>query len=81
MRETVDLQAVTDRVLGFLPPRVGSRARRRKPNDRRLAVAMLLLSAMATVISLGLWLGGHGVAALQVFCGSILVLVVLLRTR
>lgn len=81
MRNTVNMRDVTDRVLGLVPRRQPARVVPRGPSDRVVAMAMLAISATATVASLGLWIGGHGVAAIRLFCGSILMLVVLLRFR
>ena len=81
MRTTVNLQDVTDRVLGLVPRRQPARVIPRGPSDRVVALAMLAISGSATLASLGLWISGNGVAALRLFGGTILFLVVLLRFR
>jgi hypothetical protein len=81
MRPTVDLQAVTDRVLGITPWHRGAAARRSPRGDMALALALLLTSAAGSAGALGLWATGHGVAGLRLFCGAVLLLLVLLRLR
>jgi hypothetical protein len=81
MRTTIDLQAVTERVFGVLPPRANLRLDRPRRSDRPLAVAMLVVSATAVLGSIGLWAAGHGGAGLRLFIGAVLGLTVLLRLR
>jgi hypothetical protein len=80
MRTTVDLQAVTDRVRGLVHP-LGPGARTGGPRRwaRLLALAMLMFSAAATLAALGLLIAGQGMMGLRVFCGAVLVLVLMLR--
>jgi hypothetical protein len=81
MRPTVNLQAVTDRVFGLAPVRGRAGARRSPRGDMAFALALLLISAAGSAGALGLWAAGHGVAGLRLFCGSALLLLVLLRLR
>jgi len=78
MRDIVNLQAVTDRISGAVP---ASDVIRRRPlrRDHLIAAAMLAASAASMVASLGLWASGHGVAALRLFCGTVLLLLMALR--
>jgi len=79
MRTSVDLREVTDRVLGLSLPRVRRPARRFRRTEGPIAVILLLISALTTAAGLALWAGGHGLSALQVFGGTILLLALALR--
>ena len=79
MRAAVDLQAVTDRILGLPPART---VRVRSPRgDMIYAMAMLFVSMAGSAGALGFWAAGHGIAGLRLFCGAVLLLLVLLRLR
>jgi hypothetical protein len=79
MTRPIDLQAITDHILGVLPPRVGHRTSFPSWKDRALALAMLVTSAAATFGAAGLCALGHPIAGIRVFCGAVLILAVLLR--
>jgi hypothetical protein len=79
MRNTVNLREVTDRVLGMIPPSTPLPTRRRRRHHRGVAAAFLAASGLATLGSLGLWISGHGMAGLETFGGSVLLLMVILR--
>ncbi len=81
MRTTVDLQAVSDRVLELTPLHDIARTRRSPLGDMALVIAMFLTSAAGSVGALGLWAAGYPMAGFRLFCGAILLLVVLLRVR
>jgi hypothetical protein len=81
MRTTVNLREVTDRVLGLSTPTIRARPAKPRRSDRILASIMLVISATATITSLGLWIAGEGMTGLRVFAGAILLLLVMLRFR
>jgi hypothetical protein len=81
MPTNINMREVTDRVLGMIPPSVPSRVRRRGPDHRGLAAILLGISALATLTSLGLLILDHAMLGLRVFCGSILLLLIVLRLR
>jgi hypothetical protein len=66
----------------MVPPSTPFRTRRRRRHQRGLAVALLAVSALATLMSLGLWIAGHGMLALKLFGGAVLLLLfAVLRLR
>jgi hypothetical protein len=79
MRNTINMREVTDRVLGMVPPSTPFRTGRRRRNQRGFATALLAVSALATVLSLGLWIAGHGMLGLKLFGGAVLLLLVAVR--
>ena len=79
MQTTMDLREVTDRVLGLSPPRVPMPARMPRRLDQPLGLVLLLVSALGSAVSLGLWANGHGGLACRVFGGTILLLALALR--
>jgi hypothetical protein len=68
---TLNLDALANRVMGLTTP---VRIRRRRPSrgDRILALAMVVSTAVATVVSIGLAAQGQPETGLRVFSGCIL---------
>jgi hypothetical protein len=81
MQTTIDLQAITNRVLGVVPPRSSIRPGRPRRGDMILAVALLFTSAAATIGIALLWASGHRLAAARLFCGVVMLLMALIRIR
>jgi hypothetical protein len=76
---TLDLDALANRVMGLTMPVM----RRRRPNrgDRILAAALVVTTAVATMISIGLAASGHGETGLRVVIGCVLADFAVLRLR
>jgi hypothetical protein len=80
MRTSVNLQAVTDRVLSIVPPRGRARTGGPGRRERLVAMAMLCASGLSVIGGLGLWIAGHGMDGLRLVCGTVLLLLLVLRS-